>query len=366
MFSKNNKISIRQLEILLILNLFSNMSLMLPRVASELVGQDGWIIIIFGTFIAFIYVFIVTSLAKMFPNKTIVEYSELVLTKSISKVIGLLFAIKLMIMAAFEIRIFGELIKQTLLRETPIEIIMITMLVLVAYLTRKGYESRARMAELLIFFIIVPIIFIFLFAVPDAKLYNFAPAFVSKPSEILFGSYIVSFAYIGLELLLISTPFITKPHLITKSAIKSIIIVGILNVSICLLTLGTFGAQETSRQLWPVMAIMQVIEVPGAFVERQDAMMMSFWIMTVFLLINGYLFFTAVLTKNILKIKDQTFLILPLLPIIYLISLIPDNVVEVYNWIGFIIQYFGTLFLVPIPIIILIIAKLRKLGVNSE
>ncbi|MCT4545169.1 MAG: spore germination protein [Vallitalea sp.] len=362
MFSQNNKISMRQIEILMILNLFSNTSLILPRVASEIAQGDGHFIVIGGAIISLLYAFVITSLVKMFPNQNIVEYSEMIFNKPTGIIIGSIFCLKLIILAGLEIRVFGELVKQTLLRDTPIEIIVICMLLVVVYLTRKGYEARARMAELLIYIIIIPLIIIYLFAIPDIKLYNISPIFVITPTKFLYGSFLMSFAYSGMELLLLSTPFVLKPNRLPKVAYGSIGFVGILNALICMLTIGSFGPLETSRQIWPVMTIMQSIRLPGALIQRQDALMVSFWIMTVFLLINGYLFFAGLLIKKIANLKEQNFLILPLIPIVYLISLMPDNIVETYEWLTFMNRYVSLLFLLPIPLILLIAAKIKGMG----
>lgn len=366
MFSQNNKISIRQIKILVILNMFSNTSLILPRLATEIAAEDGWIIVIGGAIVSLVYVYIITTLVKMFPGRDIMTYTELIFSRPVALVIGGIFCIKLVILAGLEIRIFGELVKQTLLRDTPIEIIVITMLFVVAYLTRKGFEARARMAELLIFIIVIPLILIFLFAVPDIKMYHISPVFMMDMKTFFYGSFLMSMIYSGLELLLLSAPFVNKPQNIPKAAFVSVIFVAVLNGAICLLTIGSFGPIETSRQLWPVMSIMQTIHLPGSLIQRQDALMVSFWIMTVFLLINGYMFFSTYLIKKMTRLKEQNFLVLPLLPIIYLISLMPDNIVETYGWIRLMTRYVSILFLLPIPLILLIAAKLKGIGEKTK
>ncbi|QUI21397.1 endospore germination permease [Vallitalea pronyensis] len=366
MFSQNNKVSIRQIKILIILNLFSNTSLILPRLASEIAAEDGWIIVIGGAIVSLVYVWVITSLIKLFPRQDILSYTELIFSRPVAVIIGILFAIKLVILAGLEIRVFGELVKQTLLRDTPIEIIVITMLFVVAYLTRKGFEARARMAELLIFVVIIPLVLIFLFTIPDIEIYHISPIFMMDMKTFAYGSLIMSMIYSGLELLLLSAPFVNKPKRIPKAALTSVIFVAVLNGTICLLTIGTFGPIETSRQLWPVMSIMQTIHLPGSLIQRQDALMVSFWIMTVFLLINAYLFFSTHLLKKVTRLKEQNFLVLPLLPIVYLISLMPDNIVETYDWLRIMTRYVSILFLLPIPLILLIGAKLKGLGEQAN
>ncbi len=113
-----------------------------------------------------------------------------------------------------------------------------------------------------------------------------------------YGSLMMSMIYSGLELLLLSAPFVNRPKNIPKAALASVIFVAILNGTICLLTIGAFGPIETSRQLWPVMSIMQTIHLPGSLIQRQDALMVSFWIMTVFFIDQCLSIFLHILNKK--------------------------------------------------------------------
>ncbi len=367
MYSRNDKISLRQVEVLLILDMFSTASLTMPRYAAQFVQQDGWIIIVIGTAIAVVYGYLITTLGKRFPNKTVIEYSELLLSKPVGKLVGLLFIIKFIISVALELRIFGELVKQTLLPKTPIEIIMISMLVLASYLSRKGYEYRGRLGELLIIIVLVPIIVIFIFAFPSVKISNLAPPVTGKPLDYLEGSYLISMSYSALQVILITIPFLNKPKKAGPSITRSIIFVGVLNTIICLITIGTFGHKETIKQIWPVMTMMQVIEVPAAIIERQDALMMSFWIFTVFALINAFVYFIGVAAHKTFQTKDYYYWILPALPIIYIVALLPDNVVETQEWALFVAKYIDIVFLLIIPLVLLFVARLRKMGeVNDQ
>ena len=53
MYSMNDKVSTRQVKLILILDMFSVSVLILPRVTVEVARQDGWILVIGGTLLAF-------------------------------------------------------------------------------------------------------------------------------------------------------------------------------------------------------------------------------------------------------------------------------------------------------------------------
>jgi len=307
MFSSNDKISIRQVQILLILDLFSNASISMPKRVTDLAQQDGWMLIIGGMVLALIYGYVISSLCKMFPDKTIVEFSSEIVSKPIGLLIVIAFFIKLLVIASLELRTFGELVKQTLLNDTPIEVIMLILLVVVTYLTRKGYECRARIGEIILFIAFVPICLILLLGLSDVKFSNLAPIFEASSKDIFVGSFWISLLFGGVELMLLVSPYLNEPKKIRKATLQSIGFVAIIHLVVTIITIGIFGPKETSRQLWPVMTIMQVIEIPGSFIERQDALMMSFWIMTVFALISAYVFFLSILLSRIIKTKSNLF-----------------------------------------------------------
>ncbi|TCK93289.1 spore germination protein [Natranaerovirga hydrolytica] len=362
MFSANDRISVRQLKILVILNLFSTTSLILPRMAAEAAGRDGWIAVILGTILALLYVLIIMHLAYKFPQKTLIEYSQTLLGKVLTFIIGFIFIAKLILSAAFGLRLFSELIKEVLLDNTPIEVIIMSMLLVVVYVARKGYECRARVAEILIWIIFIPIILVLIFALPQVNFSNILPVFVNEPKDILMGGYIISLTYSAVDLLLLAIPYTDRPRETRKPVIKAVLLVGIFNIILCIITFGLFGELGTRRQIWPVMTIMQVVEIPGSLLERQDGLMIAFWILSIFAVINAYVFFISIITQKLFKLKEQNFLVLPFLPVIFLLALIPNNVVEIYEYTKNLMSYMGVFLLVIIPVILIGLAKKRKIG----
>ncbi len=366
MFSGNDKISIRQMQVILILTMFSSVSLTLPRTAAEFAGQDGWMLIIGGTVLMILYAYLITTLGKMFPGKTIVDYSAEILTKPIGYLIVVVFIIKLVVFLGLELRVFGELVKQTLLNNTPIEYIIIIFMFTLVYFTRKGYECRGRMGEVLIFLILVPILMVLFFAIKDVKLENMAPIFALTSKDFLMGSYYISITTVGLEFLLITMAFMRSNKGVTKATLQAVVFFMFIGLVINFVTVGIFGPKNTERLIWPVMTIMQVIELPGAFIERQDALMMSFWILAMVILISAYLFYASVLVSQLFKTKENKWINLLVLPFAYFIALGPDNVPDAYAVMMRFTRMTGFYFVLPVPVLLLVVAKIRKLGVNNE
>lgn len=362
MFSLNNKISIRQLQVLLILDIFGIGITVLPRRVAEFAGQDGWILIVLATVLACVYIYIISTIAGMFPNDSFVEYSSKILSKPIGILLSCGFVIKIIVSLSLELRVFGEIVKQIMLTNTPFGIIALSMILLGAFAAAKGYETRGRIAEILIFIIFIPLIFVFGVAVTDVDFSNLKPVMVTPPSNILKGSFFIAFAFSGIDFVLLAYPYIRRPQNARKGSLQAIITIGIIMLVITVITIARFGPFDVIHLMWPVLEIMDTIDLPGSFIERQDALIMSFWIISIFIIVNAGMFFSSLLTKDIIGKGKHSMYIIIFIPIVYFLSFFPQNIAETYKLMDIVYITFGTAYLIVIPIILLVVAKIRKLG----
>ncbi len=364
MFSNNQKISLRQLQVLLILDLFGTMIITLPRKVVEYSAQDGWIVVIGIVIMGSIYAFILATLAEMFKEETIVEFGRKLLPSIFYYIVigGLI--LKIMISTAMELRVFSEIVTQMLLYNTPSNVIVLSLLLTASYVARKGTESRARLGEILIIFMFVPLIFILISIIFKPPLENILPILKTSKKNIIRGAGRLGFSFHGLEYILLIYPFLKNKKDGKKSIIQAVIILGISMFIITFITIVRFGPTDVSRQIWPVMQLMQAVNIPGSFLERQDAFIISFWILSVFMLVSAGLYFTSIIFSRVTKSTESYHFVLPLVPILYIISLLPRNIVETYIIMDFTDKYFGFAYLFIIPLALIIIAKLK--GIKNE
>ncbi len=371
MFSFNDKISVRQLQILIILDVFGTGVIILPRRVAEFADQDGWIIVVLATLLAFFYTYVITSIGRLFPNDSFLTYTSKILTKPIGLLLSLGFIVKIIVSSAMELRFFGEIIKQTMLENTPFTIVCFSMLAVSGYAAAKGYETRARLAEILIFVVFVPLIIVFSIAAVDSDFTNLLPVMVAPPIDLLTGGFYCGTAFMGMEFCLLVYPYITKPKDVRKGALSAVLWVGVILVLITAITISKFGPFDVQKQMWPVLEMMDVIDLPGSFIERQDAFVMSFWIISVFAIINAGLFFSAIILKDSVqsifkkcKIRHSVFIFICMIAIA-IISFLPQNISQVNEIMDFMFMTFGVAYLIVIPIILFAVAKLRRLGRND-
>lgn len=63
------------------------------------------------------------------------------------------------------------------------------------------------------------------------------------------------------------------------------------NVLFCFLSVRTLGPTLTSQSEWPVIKMMQLIRMPGGFLERFDILPIIFWILCMMAVLSGYLYY---------------------------------------------------------------------------
>lgn len=365
MFSNNNLISLRQLKLLLILDIFGMGITILPRKLAEYGGQNGWLIIAISLGLAIICLFIINGLASIFPNESFYDYTSKIIGKPLGALISLGFILKILISVAFEIRIFSEILKELMLFNTPSWIIAFSMLGLGGYMASKGYEARGRIAEILIFIVFIPLAFVLFITLFDVDFSNLKPFLKEiEASNIINGSIYSLFYFSGLEFILLVYPYIKEKKEIKKITFKGLIFVGIIMILISIITISKFGKYNLVHQMWPVLEMMDTIDLPGSFVERQEAFTMTFWIISIFMIVNAGVFFSSLIFKDTIKKGTHTVYICICLPIIYLLAFIPKNIGQVYDLMDKFYKIIGPVYLFIIPLILLILAKIR--GFSNE
>lgn len=368
MLFNDDKISIRQMQIMFVLDLFGTVVLTLPRITAETAGVDAWIAVLLAMGLAFVYAYIISSLAVSFPNDTFVGYSEKILGKVIGCIVSVIFFSYILLVLGMEVRIFGEINKVFILPSTPIEFMIMTMLFLAAYLVRKGYEAKARFSEFIFLFVFVPLLIELMFILPAGDFSNLLPVFHTPVPVILKTSVTTSLTYIILPLILLYVPYYNKPKKTRSALLKAVAVAGILQSIVVIVTIVKFGVNDTEKMIWPIISIMQSVSLPQSFLERQEGLVMIFWTLSIFSVINAFLHAASFILSRIFKTKEHNLFVLPLIPIIYFLALQPQNIAQVYEYSTSIRGQFGIGFLILLPILLLVVAKLRgvKGGSNEK
>lgn len=365
MFSDNNKISKRQLKMLVILNIFGSGIIAVPQTACYFGLNDGWICVLISGLIMLLSAFLVMTSTKPFAGQDFSKITERLFGRIISAVLCIIFAAKIIFSTSFALGIFSNTIKSTILNEMPVQVISIVMLILCAYCAYEGYEARGRLAELLVFAVFIPLIVIFAAAIKDSDFSNIKPILVSNtPQNIIMGSLAAGLCVIGVEFLFFINPYINRPRP-EKPVYKGIIFAFTAFALILFITTARFGRYDMAHQSRSVIEIMNTIDIPGSFIERQDALMMWFYVVSSFVIINAGFFFGTLLLRDVIRKGSHGVYILAFIPAVFLISLIFSDTGKLLRIMISLNIAFSFAYTIILPVIMIILGKAVKRNENN-
>lgn len=366
MIKNNDKISENQTTILIFTTILGAGILSLPSDVAKEAGPDSLIVVLLGGILALIFARIIGYIASKFPTETFVEYSAKILTKPFSIILNIGLIAYFLIFCSLNLRIFAEVSKSYLLNNTPIEIIMITLLFTSGYIVRYGIEPIARMSEILFPVMVVPLLIIFLPAIVDLDLSNFLPILRTSPLKLLRGILSTTYSYSGFEILYVIFPYIMKGEKLKRCINVSLFSIIFFYIYITFYTIGIFGYKETRVQLWPLLTVIKSINFPGFFIENLESLIMGIWTFAVFTSISSFHYTAALSLSKLIKAREHTYLVVPLIPIIYLMSLIPDSIVKVYRYATYAAEFLTLFFIILLPILMFLILKIKGIGVKDD
>ena len=94
--------------------------------------------------------------------------------------------------------------------------------------------------------------------------------------------------------------------------------------------------------------------------ENQEVLMLIVWIFSIYMYLSVSIYLITVIGSRVCKFKRENIFALPSIPIILLAALYPRDLGVVYTYYLRFEYYYGLWFVVPVPLILLLIAKIRR------
>lgn len=296
-FAQNESISPRQLYRLYVFNLLGVGTLVLQNNLAKL-GKYAFISIALGVFMAWLFMWIVSEVRER--RKTIYDRS-IDKTKCAKMLIyDLIIAIYELSQAAFLAWIFVKLIRDSLIPDESFTVVLLVIMAVCAYALSGGVECRARVYEVVFFFVLIPLAAMLLFAISDVRLdYLMIKDRVGVDfgiADIFAGAY-----YVFAESISVFNILFVRERTASQirgSVSKAIFTyAGILFLLYAVL-LGNFGKYSLSEIEFPAVVLMSDVQIKGSFFKRADALMLSVWFFTLFSVLNMSLYYAVLRCEN--------------------------------------------------------------------
>lgn len=343
--------------------------LTLPRTSTESAMEAGWLSTIIGALLSMIAVMAITQLSRRFPRMTLVQYSAEILGISKSRTVG--YVLRLPILLAYAVfwgmgavlvaRVFSEVVITTVLTETPLEIILLTMLVTALVLVMYDVDVLARVNEILVPVILIPVLLIALYSFKSAQLDHLLPIVPQDWMGVLKDALASTYSFLGFEIMTLFLAWSNPDGRLLRSNTLGVAVPGLIYTLIVISGISVFGVDELRLLMWPTLELVKTTEVPGQVLERLESAFLGVWVVAVFTTVGNMYYSTCLLIRESLGLKGHKWLAAVLLPLMYWLALLPPNIHALFDM----QSYFGLLGIAVayvIPVLLLGIAVIRRKG----
>lgn len=258
----------------------------LPYITVRFAGQYHWCAFFLGMLFTLIYGLFMKRFAWTGEGCLFLE---------------LIYVLRFVLRSAILLLFFGAVVKEYLLPQISEFWIIGSFLFICAYGATKDVSKRGRLMELLYWWMMLPLLLAVVFAIGNMEIRGIPHAITQLPEDcddmqsILFAAYLVVLVTSSVELL----QFQSHRKGLTTDEKKDFerVFWRILGTMVFALTLGflfvmgILGAGWSGSSPLAALNVMEAAKVPGGFFTRMDYPVLAFWMLGIFALISGYLFY---------------------------------------------------------------------------
>lgn len=366
MFSENNQISGRQVFRLLTYDFLGMGTLLLPTMLADTAGRDGIFCILAGILTTFLYLKLLRYLLK--GMKT--SYPDF-LKQKCGKICGYVlwggYFLYFILMASYTAYLFSTLMLSGLVENISFYLVLLLILLLAFYGMAGGIEGRARVYEMLFWFLMIPLFLMLFAACREVKPAYWSPVFVADGKEMLNGSYYVFFCYSMVSIVLFLKEYVADRKKCVGAAEKAVWFSGGVFAALYLILIGLFGVEALAQMKFPAVTMMSRVQVTGGFLKRTDAFMFSIWFFTLYAMLNSMVFYSGNLAAKVIRDcggylegKKRMLPYLILLLLVYGVTVLFYRNQQFLDCVTFLLWKIGTPFVVGVPVLLCLTGERKK------
>ena len=230
-----------------------------------------------------------------------------------------------------------------------------------------GIEGRARVYEILFWFLMIPLFLMLFAACREVKPAYWSPVFVADGKEVLSGSYYVLFCYSMVSIVLFLKEYVADRKKCVGAAEKAVWFSGGVFAALYLILIGLFGVEALAQMKFPAVTMMSRVQVTGGFLKRTDAFMFSIWFFTLYAMLNSMVFYSGNLAAKVIRDcggylegKKRMLPYLILLLLVYGVTVLFYRNQQFLDCVTFLLWKIGTPFVVGVPVLLCLTGERKK------
>ena len=270
-------------------------------------------------------------------------------------------------MASYTAYLFSTLMLNGLVENISFYLVLLLILLLAFYGMAGGIEGRARVYEMLFWFLMIPLFLMLFAACREVKPAYWSPVFVADGKEVLSGSYYVLFCYSMVSIVLFLKEYVSDDKKHISAAEKAVGFSGGVFAVLYLILLGLFGVDALAQMKFPAVTMMSRVQVTGGFLKRTDAFMFSIWFFTLYAMLNSMVFYSGNLAAKVirdcggyLERKKRMLPYLILLLLVYGVTVLFYRNQQFLDCVTFLLWKIGTPFVVGVPVLLCLTGERKK------
>lgn len=265
--------------------------------------QNGLLIVMFSIIGSLIYGGLLMAIGR--TDGGFFAITERSLHGFLWRLIWLIYILRFTIRGAWILSYMEYLIKETLFDGSRLMIIL-PLLLICAYAGMRSLEGRARFVELLFWWIILPLVVLFLVGLWKVDLANLSPKPNVDIRQVLQGEYQLMALFLPLEFLLFRMSAMEGGNRKAWNVgMKGILSAGMWLLLVYVVTVGILGAHWGHRSLLGVTEAMELISIKGGGLERIDILMILIWLIGGIITLSAYIFQGQQLLRRIVPGQNR-------------------------------------------------------------
>ena len=347
-------------------------TLLLPTMLADTAGRDGIFCILAGILSTFLYLKLLRYLLK--GMKT--SYPDF-LKQNCGKICGYVlwggYFLYFILMASYTAYLFSTLMLNGLVENVSFYLVLLLILLLAFYGMAGGIEGRARVYEILFWFLMIPLFLMLFAACREVKPAYWSPVFVADGKEVLSGSYYVLFCYSMVSIVLFLKEYVADRKKCVGAAEKAVWFSGGVFAALYLILIGLFGVGALAQMKFPAVTMMSRVQVTGGFLKRTDAFMFSIWFFTLYAMLNSMVFYSGNLAEKVIRDcggylegKKRMLPYLILLLLVYGVTVLFYRNQQFLDCVTFLLWKIGTPFVVGVPVLLCLTGRKPNRGMEER
>ncbi|MEW9700532.1 GerAB/ArcD/ProY family transporter [Paenibacillus sp. SI8] len=277
--------------------------------------NDAWLSILIGWAGGMALFFVYAQLFRYYPHLPLTGYLRVIMGSYAGWLIGLIYVLYFIYIAARVLRDFGELLTISTYDQTPLFVINALMILTISYVIYKGIEVFARTGEMLFGLLIVVGVLgnIAIFVSGLIHFDQLAPLLKEGWKPVFKTAFPLTFTFPFGEMITFTMilPFVNNPRLGVKFSYAGMTISALILSWTSVVNISILGVDIASRSTFPLLAMIGKVNI-AEFLQRLDVLAILTLIIGGFFKIAVF-FITAVQgAADLFKVKDPSNLVVPI------------------------------------------------------